>query len=202
MIDFFKNTNLEKDENYQLANKIIDVQDFINYMCSELIVGNADWPNNNFRMWRSRASGENQYEDCKWRFMMYDTDDSCDMIYKCSADSNPFSNNSHWSCGPLDSNCTVGMIFSSLIKNEIFVSNFLDSFHNLLSNVLSNEKVKNYLDSQSALLKTPIVKHYQRFVSDDLETYNETYFLNQIGKILNFFDKRPAYLEEYLSVLL
>lgn len=196
MLNFFGETDLSNEANYLEASNILDIDSFIKYMSTELIIGNVDWPYNNYRVWRSRVKGTNSKEDNKWRFMMYDTDDSSGIISKCNVDSDPFLNESHWKNGPLDINCSIGKIFVSLLKNQSFRISFKSKFLEILNNVFNYQNVLSYLDKSKTLLKTPMVNNYERFVSNE---YDKDYFIAEVGKITNFFKDRSKYLVGYLD---
>lgn len=199
MLSFFKNNDLSDETKYQEASNILDVDDFINYLSCQLIVGNIDWPGNNVRLWRSREITNKNKEDGKWRFLLYDTDDSMDIHTKCSVDSDPFLNTTHWAKGPLDPNCTVGLIFTSLLKNESFKTSFKTKFKEILANVFSPSKVNSYLQCKYELLLNPLKASYLRFVSMDEKYVDGTYFKKEIDKINSFFVNRPNYLLNYLN---
>lgn len=201
MLSFFKDNDLSDDDLYLEAANIIDIEGFIEYMSVELICGNIDWPANNFRLWRSKDKGKLSKEDCRWRFMMYDTDDSSGIISKCNASSNPFENISHWKGGPLDTNCSIGLIFSSLLKNANFKDKFKDCFNELLNIFFSVSNVSSLLLDRSKLLSLPMAKHYKRFVSDDENIFNDKYFNDEINKIIDFYKIRKDYLVTYLNNL-
>lgn len=197
MIDFFKNHDLTNDDNYQIATSLIDINSFISYMSSELIAGNIDWPVNNLRMWRARenTNSNNKYENGKWRFMIYDTDDSASIISKCSYDSDPFINSSHWVGGPLDENCTIGLLFTKFIKNEKFKKQFKDEFYRIANNNFTSS-LFDYLDRKEQLLKSPMVMFYKRFVSLNLDSI---YFSNEVNNIKTFYEKRIPVVLSYLE---
>jgi hypothetical protein len=76
LINFAKNNDLSVDSNYQKINQMIDMQNFIEYWCTQIFIANQDWMNNdnNYRTWRSRTTSDQPYEDGKWRWMLYDTE--------------------------------------------------------------------------------------------------------------------------------
>lgn len=70
--------DLTDDETYRELCELIDVDNFLTYYAFNSYVGNGDWPNNNYKVFRySSGSVEKSDEapyDGKWRFMLYDTD--------------------------------------------------------------------------------------------------------------------------------
>ena len=76
LINFAKSNDLSQDANYQKVCQMIDVQNFIEYYCTQIFIANQDWMSNdnNYRTWRSRTTSDQPYEDGKWRWMLYDTE--------------------------------------------------------------------------------------------------------------------------------
>ena len=201
LLDFFKNNDFSLAQTYEEAKKRIDVNEFAAYMSTELYIGNIDWPGNNVRMWRARDISDRPYEDGRWRFMMYDTDDSADMLpSKCHYDSDPFLNKNHWKDGPLDEDCILGLMLSKLLCNSDFSKLFIETFERIGSENFAPEKVNNYLDDMSEVLSKPMTVFYSRFVSDNAEVYNEAYYLSCIDTIKEFFANRYEYAMQYLML--
>lgn len=200
--EFFQNGDFSIEETYNQVSNYIDIDEFIEYMSTELYVGNIDWPGNNVRLWRSRAVGENSKEDGKWHFMMYDTDDSENMVpSKCSPTSNPFLNSNHWKDGPLDEDCILGLMLSKLLNNDAFKARFKDRIINDIGESFSSENAQTYLTDKTNLLKEPMVKYYNRFVSNDQTIYNQDYFQAEIDKIISFFSLRKSNMISFVDEL-
>lgn len=188
---FFQNNSFSLDEAYEEVSNYIDIDEFASYMSTELYVGNIDWPGNNVRLWKDVSKSTS-----KWHLMMYDTDDSSVIHSKCHVDVDPFLASSHWKSGPLESSCILGLMLSKLIENESFRNLFKEVFSRIGSNNFSPTRVNEFLNSKQALLRTPMVRSYQRFVNS---SYTEDYFDSQVEVIRNFFTNRYNYAMTYLN---
>lgn len=74
LLDFVKNNDLSKEENYAHFLKMVDIDSLIDYYCLECYLYNQDWPYNNYALWRTKnKSGSSMYSDGRWRFLVYDT---------------------------------------------------------------------------------------------------------------------------------
>lgn len=200
MVNFFANTDLSIEENYNLAADLLDIQSFIDYVSVETYVANADWLTNNVRLWRSRTVTDIPYQDGKWRFMMYDTDDSAnvgDISHLCGANIDSFAHG-HWSGHLLSADNTIGIIFTSLLKNEGFRNQFSNSFIEMSNTVFEYEHVHEVLYTLAETYAEPMVNFYSRFVSSD-EEYDIDYFYNQVAIIDEFFKERGAYICAYME---
>src|SRR5690606_31774130 len=68
---------LSEQTHFDYIQTRIDVENFMDYQIAQIFVGNADWPANNVKLWRSK----NEYnptagkgKDGRWQWLMYDTD--------------------------------------------------------------------------------------------------------------------------------
>lgn len=191
-IDYDPTTSLDP------VKEIISINGFINYMEVQLFIGNIDWPGNNVRLWRTRGDTSPVYN--KWTFMMYDTDDSSNMLEsKCSPSSNPFENVNHWKYGPLDDGCIVGLMFSKLIQNDEFKTAFKERYASSISGYyFSPYEVNQYLNPQEELLNQPMQLFYKRFKASNVDS---TYFASEMNKIRDFYTQRKGYMDTYIDAL-
>lgn len=191
-VEFFKTNTFSDDSTYLQAKDYIDVDEFAQYMSTQLYIGNIDWPGNNVRVFKDTSK-----EDSKWHFMMYDTDDSSNILpHKCNANIDPFLKSSHWKSGPLEEDCLLGLVLSKLIENQEFRALFRKTFIRIGSQNFSPTRVNDYLDNMSTKLASPMVKNYQRFVNND---YDEQYFLDKVNVIKTFFAERYDYAISFLD---
>ena len=192
LLEFFQTHSFDDESNYLLAKDYIDVDEFAQYMSTQLYVGNIDWPGNNVRVYKDISKN-----DSKWHFMMYDTDDSSNILpYKCNANIDPFLKSSHWKSGPLEEDCLLGLILSKLIGNQEFKALFRNTFIRIGSQNFSSERVNAYLDDMKTKLATTMVNNYKRFVNND---YGEQYFLDKVEVIKTFFTERYDYAISFLN---
>ncbi len=76
LINFAKSNDLSQASNYDRISQMMDIQNFIDYQCTEIFIANQDWMNNdnNYRTWRARTVSDQPFEDGRWRWMLYDTE--------------------------------------------------------------------------------------------------------------------------------
>jgi hypothetical protein len=74
MVDM-ANNDMSVPANYNAFCALVDIDNFIDYWAAQIYVYNEDWPQNNFRIWRTRnVESGNPYGDTKWRWQMFDTE--------------------------------------------------------------------------------------------------------------------------------
>ncbi len=77
MMDFVTQNSLDNPANMDYLNTQMDVENYLDYMISEIFIGNGDWPTNNLRFWRKRVSYDDYASpghDGRWRWMFFDID--------------------------------------------------------------------------------------------------------------------------------
>ncbi|MCL2179898.1 MAG: CotH kinase family protein [Treponema sp.] len=71
----YRNRDLSNQEVYDEFCGLMDIQSFIDYFAANIYINNQDWPQNNYRVWRTRTVEQgNPYGDTKWRWQMFDTE--------------------------------------------------------------------------------------------------------------------------------
>jgi len=115
--------------NYTAFCDLFDIDSFIDYWASNLIILNADWPDNNFHLWRARnVVPGNDYGDTKWRYMMHDTDYSMGIEGEKDAFYYPKNRAGTDTEGALHST-----LLSSLTKNRGFSEKFVNTMMDLIN---------------------------------------------------------------------
>ena len=106
---------------YDEVRRLLDVDEFANYMATELFLGNDDWPNNNVKAYRSQDDG-------RYRFICFDLD------YTFNIWSHTISS--------LDSYNDVKMVrlFKNLLGHDEFRKKFIDTFCIVAGSVFEKER--------------------------------------------------------------
>ena len=73
-VSYVIETDLSISENYEKVCKQMDIENYIEYVCANVYIGNSDWPNYYGYVWRSISEGNNKYEDCRWRYIWNDVE--------------------------------------------------------------------------------------------------------------------------------
>lgn len=189
MVTFISGNDMTVPENYAKACELLDVQSLIDFYCVNLYIDNNDVAfDKNIAMWRSTQMGETEFEDCKWRFMLYDLDGAVN-----NPESNTFVDSEWWkeNFGLMDE-----PVMRSLMCNEAFKQQFYETFLDIANTTFSYDRVHKELAKWKDIYAVQAVKSHRRFISEDitLEDYE-----NYIDKIDDFFKRRPEYILNYLE---
>lgn len=207
LVSYAQREDLSKAECYEKIGRMMDIQSFIDHYCFEIYIGNTDWPLNNICCWRSRtqagtgeaeaagvgtgesgAAGAGECRDGRWRWGVYDTDESTG-IYDdgmSTYESDPFSEESHWFGTPLTT-----PLMSGLIENETFRQQFALTFMDMANKNFAYRDVHDKLYEMAARYAAPMEKSYHRFNGG---VYTADTFWENIGVIDEFYEKRADYV--------
>ena len=81
MFDFIAEGDMTNPDHYRQAAEMLDLPGFAQYCALHLYINNTDslFQNNNWMIWRARDTSDEPYHDGKWRFLLFDTEQGCDI---------------------------------------------------------------------------------------------------------------------------
>lgn len=196
LLDYAQSNDLSQPECYEAIGQMMDIQSFIEQYCFEIYIGNSDWPLNNVCCWRVREadeSGANPYADGRWRWGVYDTDESTG-IYRdgmCTYDTNPFTEEAHWAGSPFTTK-----LMSRLLANASFRQRFEETFYEMINKNFAYPQVHDKLYEMASRYEKPMVKSYHRFNDG---TYTSDTFWENIAVVDEYYQKRAGYVIPYFE---
>ncbi|MBP5715468.1 MAG: CotH kinase family protein [Prevotella sp.] len=115
---------------YDEVKKLLDIDEFTNYMATEMYLGNSDWPNNNVKGYRSQKDG-------RFRFILFDLDQIfnrwCPMNHLSTLDGQ-FANEQ------------LVVLLRNLLGNDTYRKKFIDTFCIIAGSVFERERVMEMVD--------------------------------------------------------
>ncbi len=113
--------NINQAGVYDEVKKLLDIDEFTNYMAAELFLGNDDWPENNVKGYRSQADG-------RFRFVCFDLD------YAFNAWGHRLSSLNDYE------NVKMVKLFKNLLKHDEYRKKFIDTFCIIAGSVFEKER--------------------------------------------------------------
>lgn len=183
MMSFMTDADLSDDDNYQYACELIDMQSYIDYYAAEIYIGRCiDWPSDNEALWRVCDTGDTEYEDGRWRWMLFDVNSGGLSAYLTDADT------------ILDT-MNMSAMFYNLCQNDNFKKQFTITLMDLVNTSFASENADAVISDYIALMKEPLNMHYKRFFGSE----NSIDFLGAVADIQSFLDNRKPYIVQYLK---
>ena len=151
--------NVTDAKTYEEICRLVDIDEYINYMAVELYLGNNDWPKNNVKGFRSKSDG-------KFHFVLFDLDHSFNTnnsfqefadkqnYYFDTLHGYDYSNNENIEGKHLTLEIKFVTIFLNMLKNETFKKRFADAFCLVTGSVFTPELTSKVITERANLLAT------------------------------------------------
>lgn len=144
ILRFAEITDLSVDENYEELKQRIDVQSYIDYICTNLYLCNMDISETkNMTLWRTIEDEGTEMGDTRWRWMIYDMDclEWMDKSYYGAEERaaiNSFTEVMQFTGMAIDEH----QIYASAKKNEEFCKQFVLTFMDMANVNFSVENIE------------------------------------------------------------
>lgn len=186
---FAASHDLSVERNYQYVASKMDVDNFMEYLISEMFIANEDWPHNNMKMWRYKGVPQvhNPLADGRWRWILYDTDPGMGRNYSVNSQSVQYVLKSP----------VLGPLFGALLNNPDFKANFIARFRQQLQTNLQQDSVIMLIDQMQAVIAPEMKEHIRRWRA--IPSY-EAWQKNVAG-MRDFARRRPAIMLQQLKAL-
>jgi len=159
-IEYITSHDMSVDEYYEEACELFDMSSFADYMAVEIYIGNQDWLWGNWACWRSRTTDmtDSQYQDGKWRFMLYDTEYSMD-LYNAGADYK-----SDNLASLLSGDGYFSGMLTSLLENDDFLEMFVVAMEKTANVAFNSESASEALDEYYDEYSPYLSQHFKRYI--------------------------------------
>lgn len=195
----FLETDLSGAEAYDQLLEQMDMQSFIDWMCTSIYVGNTDTKplGGNVYTWKCLENIGRGYQDGRWRWMLYDTDDSFGVGMDASEDRPAYAIDSfveHPGYSP--SGFLEDAPMPNLMENEEFCRQFVLTFQDMVNDTFRPERIFQILDEEFVQASAWMEKSQARWQSNYLitDSYEE-----EMAFFREYFQERPAYMLAYLA---
>ncbi len=158
---------------YQEAESQLDMQSLIDWLCTNIYVANTDTKplGGNVFTWKSTESGPLLWQDGRWRWMLYDTDNSFGAGMEISAERPAWAIDSfvdhpaYSPAGFLDS-----PPMNTLMANEDFRRRFVITFQDMANENFRPETVLTSMDLQ--------LENFSKYAAKSNERWNASHTLD------------------------
>jgi len=166
----------------------IDVQEFINYLATEIYVCNTDWPGNNVKFWRQRSTNG------KFRWILWDLDFGFALYTNQSYATHPTlsfatdPDNTDW---PNPAWSTLHLRL--LLQNPVFRSRFIQTLTTAMGTTFSPDRVNQFITTFQNRIAAEMPHHATRW---ETSVPNWNY---EVGRLRDFAEQRNAYMRGHIA---
>ena len=189
-----RNNDMSIQANYDAFCAVFDIENFIEYYTAQIYIFNADWPMNNYRLWRTRNPEQgNPYGDTKWRWQMFDTDltlgvsNGGRLVDSDNRDAFDRIFNGTYSHSPQN------LLFMALLENEDFCRQFVNTMMDLYNVNFHPDSFMPKLSNYETIYKPLMNEYYLRW-GGSISTFEARF--DDVRSYLN--NIRPAMVNDYL----
>jgi CotH kinase protein len=166
-------------------NAQVDVDGFLTYMASQMILGNMDWPNQNVRFWRYTGKPRQQRPlDGRWYFIMGDSD----LGYGAQASANA---DMFERARIMD--VPITRLFWGMMRSPQFRARFMELAQGLVKGPFATERAEDLLNTIVTRIEPEMDRHTARWRKPS----NKQIWLGHVEVMRAFARQRgPAVLEQ------
>lgn len=178
---FINGNDMSDADNYAHAAAEIDVENWVDYIATEVFTDQEEWLyilENNFRSFRS-------YEpNIKWRYILWDCTNS------------QFSSNTNTLQLSLNNpqNSMYGDMFNSLLDNQEFHDYFINRFADLINYFWTEEKNDAIIDELHAEMADEVSAQNSRWGTGSYSSWN-----SNVNSLYTFYDNRNANQRNHIN---
>jgi len=174
MYDFIAENDMTDPANYARACEMLDVPAFAQYCAYTLYINNTDgvFQNNNWMIWRARDNDGTPYSDGKWRFLLFDTEQSTDIW----GDGRAFTDDNLTEILSNDGSGYDGrqlpVLFHALYRNEDFRREFILAMCDIRNIHFSTPRMESLLGEMRPIYEKLMRETYLRFGPEWIAKWN------------------------------
>lgn len=191
VIAFIDSHDMTLPESYAFVASRIDVNEFMNYIITEIYSANTDWPAGNIKYWREQGEGH------KWRWILFDTDLSFGAHGRGQYNTNTLDSLLHSDGTYYALPFWSTKLIRKMMENETFRNEFIQRFATHLSTTFKSSRVTEVIDSLQTMLAPEIPRHKARWPKS--MTLGNTTWESLIGIIRTFAMNRPQYMIVFIN---
>lgn len=187
--DSLQRIDLNDPASFTFIDKHIDVQEYINYLVTEIYYANTDWPGNNIKFWRQRSTNG------KFRWILWDLDFGFGLYPDRSYSTHP---TLYFATDPNSGVEWPNPDWSTLhirlvLQNPIFKTRFIQTMLTAINTTFKPDRVIDVVDSFQQRISAEMPYHKQRW-GGSVSNWN-----NEVQRMRNFASERNPYMIEHTA---
>lgn len=181
MSNFISNQDMTNPSNFQQASQLLDLENFTDYLLTEIFVASTDWLQdyyNNIRLFKTD-------KNAPWKFLLWDVSYSSGHASGCA------------SCDVLGStlggNHRYNLMLKNLLNNAGYRRYFINRFADLMNTSFLPARAHALINANAAELSPEINRHDQRWGTGNLSTWGAN-----VQQLKDFYAQRPENQRQHI----
>jgi hypothetical protein len=186
-------TDFSDAENYRTIQSMMDVDNYIEFMCANVFIGNTLMNRNiSACVFRTQGNTGKNFNDGRWRWAINDVD--CTLA-NANSFIDPYTKGDY-SAAIMNTYLSPGIrdnaFFNSLLQNNSFAKKYEETMDSLIEKCFTQELAVEVLGELEQNISRAVYATTLRFTSSEVN-----HFSNESKKIASFFATRREYLDMY-----
>ncbi len=179
------------DQRFEQLERMVDVEQFVNYQIAQIYAANGDWPGNNLKLWRPRIEGG------RWRWMVFDTDFGFGGNGRGQFDTNTLAFASATRReGTLPNPEWATYLFRKLLERDDFRHTFVQRMAAHIGTTFRPERTVALIDSLKADIAGEMPRHTTRWTQS--ASFGPSWE-SQIEIMREFARRRPGFMRSFIT---
>lgn len=196
LLVFTENHDLSDPQNYEHIKKLMDVDNFIDYLITEIYSRNTDWPQNNVRFWRYQTDNDQpdapNSGDGRWRWILYDLDAG----FGTFGEEPTYAHNTlYYALTANNDYYRISFIFRSLLQNTLFRQQFISRFADHMNTSFQPQRVIQVIDDMQSAIAPAMPEHIRRWrtMDDSMRVWEQN-----VDVMRTFALNRPEFVRQHI----
>lgn len=186
--EYVTTTDFSEKDNYESLKKMLDVENYAEYICINMFFGNAYFYPEKGAAWRVVTTNDtNELEDGRWRFLLPDLSESMGLSNLQSSTINSY----------MQISMQSDLMFQSILMSDEFCETLVSTMQRLIDEEFTRERWTENLEELTALLKKPVKASYKRYYG----IMEDSAYDNEVSLIEEFLEERSEYIMKYTTEL-
>lgn len=184
---YIDRADLSVPEQYEYVCSKLDTDSVIDMYVEHLILGAADWPHNNIKLWRNNNPNDPSGMDTKWHYALLDQDTTLGLSRGPNSDGG--------FAEAFNKASVTALITTKLMANDDFRARFFIRYYEAATEIYTVERMTEMFwevyDEYKPLMELQAMRWPGDFAG--METWEK-----QMNVVLSFIQNRPKYALEHL----
>ncbi|MDR1836941.1 MAG: CotH kinase family protein, partial [Treponema sp.] len=191
-----RSRDMSNTAEYNAFCEVFDIDNFVDYWAAQIYIYNEDWPQNNYRLWRTRTKETgNPYGDTKWRWQMFDTEFAMGIYNGGGLTGQAGMDAFAKILNGENRNHHNNQLFKALLANEDFCRRFVNTMMDLYNVNFHPDSYLPKLNSYAAIYKPLMDDYYTRWGLP----WQGFQFQNKVNEVRTYLNNiRNAMVNNYL----
>lgn len=192
MMAYIETNGVVEDLHYDWLKERMDVDQYMDYLITEIFLANGDWPANNIKYWRAQA------DTGKWRWILYDADMTMDSHSRGRLSTNMFEKIHTTTDTDYEHPAWSTLLMRKLFENEHFRNAFIQRYSVHLQLSFNPSRSLALLDSMASLIAPEVPEHMRRW-SRSMRLGTDMNWNKHLQLMRDFLTERPNKEREHIQ---